>query len=1556
MPREGKFKKPIAFAMKDLYLDASLIACHEGGLRDFTGKKTFNTTFFRQNIGFGITDISIVINPSLQPLVEITFKDLYGNTIFGTQRGYDNEMDTSVFFAWPPPKFIFSFKGYLGRKVTWMLNLKTTNVSYVPSDGSYEIKCSFVPNQWGFFADIPFLYLIAAKKLRMDKYGPPTGKDAGEKTFANDMDSIFSYIRIGKHVEVKTQEITKEFDTLKEQINAIKYNAANAIYGSNIVQYDSEVSGYVNGALITGAVRESDGTASTYESFFIKKHQDLNDESAIRLLMKRSDVINKLNTFILLNIQKTSTIKNDGDATKISGTQVVYNSYSLNQVLKATDEEFAKYTTEKNQVLALLDTNLAAIDKEIQKRTYNSSKTQIAKLTIGQVMNQIARDTAFILGCILEAGFYGLEENRPSRISPEAQKKLIGTSFPLIMGGENGAEEVPALITNGSGDYGVEGCEWQFVKDFIDAISQGVSEDLTEDEIGNGEGDLQTRINNAEILRPNPYKPYYSNIAENVLVRSGIIAYITRSDDPKTPGDYDTVLGDRDSQDEIRTLSKEDMSNLEKGILTQLSFSDVKMLKRFCTFWGSLLNDDGDFCTVNQEETEGYSVIDGVEVRVDLNKFLGRPLEPVKAALLDRKVLVDDYTDVDVSKVSQFAKESNMDLQYYYELFNKAKMDSGHGEAAFLSIRKLFSELFRGQTDKQFAQCNEGGEQPGFINTAYLDIDYNTGDGAYFAYLVKNNGVYYCYPGEKDAQNENKYYFIVFSGDDVAKLKSKQSEGQSDEDDQNSHDPKGISYITTREVGDGADKDTPPRVIHLNEKIKRKRASDYKSMLKHQTSGDGSSSNLSQYYWNRKIQTSDHSTDNDYPANNLAYMVYSHQIDVNTGSPSGISNLVWGPFVASISDNPVKGFPTGNENPSQNQRVAIKVMCTEILRKLDEVETERNLIIGNVASKASEHAAAMYKQMHTIFHQWQSIASTDATNPCGQYGNSNGLAMRIELKYGGYKNHIERDVNKKMVNQFVDNSIDTIFLYDYPLAPVKGERKINVKNSIISIEPIYSPNADTTVLNIIQQICTKNNFIFVPFPGDPLSDDINDIFLPYETTDEHRIMNYFHVIFAPTPETRVNLSTDNSTMTTDYYESTKNEIQTDAILIQFGGTDNQVFKNISVGTDSTKPTCESILNLQRLVDKENSNKAVTMDCSMLPVMEGRSYKASVEMLGNSQVYPLQYFFIDKMPLFGGLYQIMKVSHSMSPNNMSTTIEGIRMRFAPVGGYGGIEPVTLESLEELSGANSESIRVRTSAKFSKYHTEEEQKIAEQESGMALDSPTPMVDPIAAAMNKDKFSPANIKTVFKEKGYVLDIENKVTLVGVRKRGSYISNKFDDFMIMLWSESGKEQTRIYKITTEPGAVKPSKPLSDYNQSGLAMMAEGQYINMYIHGKHQGKYDALKQNSAAYFYRQKWPETGQRYTFKESAKIFASIGANIHRAAVEGESSNVYNWSEGCQVFANAAEFNEFLTLCKAFTKKYNQNAFTYTLVNEMDFENQGDTDGLTLDTKTKKLSSYS
>lgn len=271
----------------------------------------------------------------------------------------------------------------------------------------------------------------------------------------------------------------------------------------------------------------------------------------------------------------------------------------------------------------------------------------------------------------------------------------------------------------------------------------------------------------------------------------------------------------------------------------------------------------------------------------------------------------------------------------------------------------------------------------------------------------------------------------------------------------------------------------------------------------------------------------------------------------------------------------------------------------------------------------------------------------------------------------------------------MSNLSDTTFIYDYPLQRIKemnGDTfvPINVKNSIVNMDSMNKPDSNTTVLNMLYNVCSKNNFMFLPIPGYAGYLDVQDVYKPYIGQAETRVRNYFHIMFLPTPESRPLLSNKTFSSTINFQDSeTQRNIKGEAIGLSFGATGNQVVKNVSVGTKDNKVTAESIINLQRLVDNEDQNRTVTRDCSMLNVMAGRSYTAKVDVLGNAQIYPMQFFFLERLPLFDGLYQIMKVEHSIRPNDMTTTFEGIRMRFNPGSGYFSIPPVTLETMQQLS---------------------------------------------------------------------------------------------------------------------------------------------------------------------------------------------------------------------------------------------------------------------------------
>jgi len=64
-----------------------------------------------------------------------------------------------------------------------------------------------------------------------------------------------------------------------------------------------------------------------------------------------------------------------------------------------------------------------------------------------------------------------------------------------------------------------------------------------------------------------------------------------------------------------------------------------------------------------------------------------------------------------------------------------------------------------------------------------------------------------------------------------------------------------------------------------------------------------------------------------------------------------------------------------------------------------------------------------------------------------------------------------------------------------------------------------------------------------------------------------------------------------------------------------------------------------------------------------------------------------------------------------------------------------------------------------------------------------------------------------------------------------------------------------------------------------------------------------------------------------KEDTGLF---GINIHRASATGTTKTIDKYSAGCQVFENADDFANFLSLADKHKDLYGNN-FTYTLVDE-------------------------
>jgi hypothetical protein len=195
---------------------------------------------------------------------------------------------------------------------------------------------------------------------------------------------------------------------------------------------------------------------------------------------------------------------------------------------------------------------------------------------------------------------------------------------------------------------------------------------------------------------------------------------------------------------------------------------------------------------------------------------------------------------------------------------------------------------------------------------------------------------------------------------------------------------------------------------------------------------------------------------------------------------------------------------------------------------------------------------------------------------------------------------------------------------------------------------------------------------------------------------------------------------------------------------------------------------------------------------------------------------------------------------------------------------------------------------------------------------------------------KYTKEQIEKAVKAKGYVWfeDASNKgfdLNIIGIRNSatGTKVTNAFDDAISVSYKENGVWIYKEWVNTTDPG----TKGVKEYhNAAGVARLVPGQYRGSHTLGLHQGKYEALKQQKPVKVYR----DANRDMNYDETKIQEGVFGINIHKAGAD--STYVENWSEGCQVFKKAADFEEFMAICRKAGAIHGKS-FTYTLIESKD-----------------------
>ena len=167
--------------------------------------------------------------------------------------------------------------------------------------------------------------------------------------------------------------------------------------------------------------------------------------------------------------------------------------------------------------------------------------------------------------------------------------------------------------------------------------------------------------------------------------------------------------------------------------------------------------------------------------------------------------------------------------------------------------------------------------------------------------------------------------------------------------------------------------------------------------------------------------------------------------------------------------------------------------------------------------------------------------------------------------------------------------------------------------------------------------------------------------------------------------------------------------------------------------------------------------------------------------------------------------------------------------------------------------------------------------------------------------------------------------LNIIGVRTPDDS-ANKFNDHMHVVYKDEHGWVTRTWQCTTDPGVYWREHPM---NVNGTAILMADQFRGSHKIGLHRGKYTALVQTGGRVrVYRD--DNKDEVLDMDPATEQDGYFGINIHKAG--SHSTEVDKWSAGCQVFANADDFECFMNIVKKSAETYGSQ-FTYTLIDDPD-----------------------
>jgi len=337
------------------------------------------------------------------------------------------------------------------------------------------------------------------------------------------------------------------------------------------------------------------------------------------------------------------------------------------------------------------------------------------------------------------------------------------------------------------------------------------------------------------------------------------------------------------------------------------------------------------------------------------------------------------------------------------------------------------------------------------------------------------------------------------------------------------------------------------------------------------------------------------------------------------------------------------------------------------LYKDNQSETEKDAITTAVFSSIDSDKIKLnvYRHLASINNKWVGTYNEGGSTffPCGRNGSDNLLA-----KHDGRSK--ERLIDSF---RFVDKSFSSLG-DDFILNP-----KI--------ISNLIKSNYNQSFFNYIDKILADNNFQFIPLPtyvNINTGEGIEQMFKPYtyneviKDSSNLTVGPSFVCVYVGQTSTHLDMGkgshkNDGVGMRVEDAETRKygkfdkvpelerGDMYVPVFGVNYAQQNQSYFKSVTLDQSEFTETEESLTIIDDLSKSGNKNKATYVGQNLFNIYQTRAYTAKVEAMGMPLVQPMMYFQLNNIPMFHGAYLIINTSHSIQPNTMSTTFDGVRIK-------------------------------------------------------------------------------------------------------------------------------------------------------------------------------------------------------------------------------------------------------------------------------------------------------